>query len=419
MGVYGREMTPPPSPRQGIVPGISNAALLALSLAAILLNECLGGAAFRLLASARAPRSSLLAGASSPPPPYRGPPFCAGSTTALCDGLGEVAVHAPAWALAGAPPPAREMAVLPDLYTFSDASQYGETRFAAREYFFGLEGGLIVESGALDGMQYSTSWGLANNGLGWRAVHIEANPENFAALVRNRPEAININAGLCSADLALHYVSDAVVREAGVARTFTPHAEGLTPVSGFWEFMSPAMRARWWAGLTDAHVATFPETPCRALSHLLQLFGVRHVNLWILDVEGAESSVLAGFDFGAVRVDVVGIELDGTNSTKDDEARAVLSSNGFALHRRGHPYPFRHDWDERQLDNQGPSYLGLDNEWWLHESFALSFEASVRYSRGDTEWSPSSQQYTTEYPDSSACCFSRDPTGGDGDTGAE
>jgi hypothetical protein len=54
-----------------------------------------------------------------------------------------------------------------------------------------------------------------------------------------------------------------VVRAAGVTRSFTPHVDGLTPVSGFWEFMSPSLRERWWAGLTDAHVAAFPTTPCR------------------------------------------------------------------------------------------------------------------------------------------------------------
>ena len=407
MGSFAISPSTAPTPHS-VAPSLSRATLLLLTLAAVLLNESFGGAAFRHISSKRAPALTTLHAASLLPPPHR-LPFCAGSTTVLCDNMGEVTVHAPAWSLEGAPAPAREMAVLPDLHAFPDASQYGETLFAAREYFFGIEGGLIVESGALDGMQYSTSWGFVKNGLGWRAVHIEANPENFAALVKNRPDAININAGLCSADLALHYVSDAVVREAGVARTFSTHAEGLTPVSGVWEFMSSAMRARWWAGLTDAHVAAFPETPCRALSHLLLLFGIRHVNLWILDVEGAESSVLAGFDFGAVRVDVVGIELDGTNSTKDDEARAILSRNGFALHRRGHPYPFRVG-GERQVINQDASYLGVDNEWWLHESFALAFEASVRYRRGDTAWSPSSQQYApTEYPDTSACCYSRDP----------
>ncbi len=34
------------------------------------------------------------------------------------------------------------------------------------------------------------------------------------------------------------------------------------------------------------------------LDQLLEPFGVRHVDLWILDVEGAELSVLRGVDFG-------------------------------------------------------------------------------------------------------------------------
>jgi hypothetical protein len=127
----------------------------------------------------------------------------------------------------------------------------------------------------------------------------------------------------------------------------------------------------------------------------LQLFGITHVNLWILDVEGAESSVLAGFDFDAVRVDVVGIELDGTNLEKDEASRAVLRRNGFILHRRGHPYTA-----------SGPSELGMDNEWWVNtEHFNLSYEAMLRASRGDLAWAPTKEHYK----DSTQCCYARDP----------
>ena len=354
-----------------------------------------------------------LVSSSAAPPRFAGPPFCPGRTSALCDGEGgEISVGVPAWALEGPPPPAREMAALPDPRQWQWKSQYGECGFASREFFFGLEGGVIVESGALDGLMFSTSWGFVKS-YGWRAVHIEANPENFAQLVKNRPEAININAGLCSADLQLHYISDGVVKAAGLTRHFKDlDPSGLTPVSGFWEFMSPALRERWWGGVTDEQARALPATPCRALSHLLPLFGITHVHLWILDVEGAELSVLEGFDFTAVRVDVVGIELDGSNGGKDEACRAALRRAGFELHRRGHPYAYRDRGEEPQRENSGPSILGGDNEWWINTgsgAFDIRYEAMERYGRGDKGWTPASEQWATEYRDATPCCYSRDP----------
>ncbi len=341
-------------------------------------------------------------------------PFCSSQDThLLCDEGGEIEVSVPAWALAPIPP-AREMAVLPDPLTLpwslSEGSQHGEDGFLTRELFFGVEGGLMVESGALDGRLFSTSAGLVK-ARGWRAVHVEGSPDNFRALVRNRPESLNINAALCSSAQTLHYVSDKIVEAAGVARPGVDlNSEGITPVSGFWEFMSGDVRSRWWAGLTDSVVATFPPTPCRSLSHLLGLFGISHVHVWVLDVEGAESSVLAGFDFKAVRVDVVLIELDGSNPGKDEEARALLRAAGFGLHRRGHPHPFHlPDDPELQHENTMASAIGMDNEWWVNQGFSISYEGMVRASRGDTAWTPHSQQRRGPYPDTTQCCYSRNP----------
>jgi len=307
-------------------------------------------------------------------------------------------VSVPPWAFSELPPP-REFEVLPDPrewpWSYQAGSQYGECGYAAKELFYGLQGGVIVESGALDGMLFSTSLGFVK-GYQWRAVHVEANPDNYAQLVNNRKDAININAGLCSMDTSLHYLSDNIVKEFGVTRHFKDlDANGVTPVSGFWEFMSPSMRERWWSGVTENDVERLPATPCRALSHLLQLFGITHVNLWILDVEGAESSVLEGFDFKAVRVDVVGIELDGTNGVKDEACREVLRRNGFILHRRGHPY-----------STGGESALGMDNEWWINtEHFTISYEGMLRASRGDLAWTPNGGHYK----DKTQCCYSLHP----------
>jgi hypothetical protein len=62
---------------------------------------------------------------------------------------------------------------------------------------------------------------------------------------------------------------------------------------------------------------------------LLRALGVRHLDMWILDVEGAELDVLKAMDFSAVEVDVLGVELDGANPAKDAACRELLDKAGF------------------------------------------------------------------------------------------
>lgn len=192
-----------------------------------------------------------------------------------------------------------------------------EDVYAFDQFFFGLRGGVILESGALDGAQFSVS-NFFVKALGWRAVHVEASPASYAKLQANRPESLNLNAAICTREEPLHWCGD------GAA-------------GGFWEFMSDTHRTAFWP---NARVESMPAVPCRPLGPLLQLFGVLHVDLWILDVEGAELDVLRTVDLTKVTVDVVCIELDDTNPKKDDEVRAHMKAAGYTFWSHN----IRNDW---------------------------------------------------------------------------
>jgi hypothetical protein len=193
-------------------------------------------------------------------------------------------------------------------------AQDDEDVHAHMNYFAGVRGKLILESGALDGVRYSVS-NFFVKALGWRAIHVEASPPSFAKLRVNRPEALNIHTALCAQDAPLHFVSDA---EAG----------SKAPVSGFWEFMSDNLKNAYWP---TTNVNALPLVPCRPLGPLLSMLGVTHIDLWVLDVEGAELEVLKTFDFSAVTVDVVCIEQDGGNPKKDAAVRALMEKEGFVI----------------------------------------------------------------------------------------
>ena len=62
-----------------------------------------------------------------------------------------------------------------------------------RRYFKGKRDGFFVEMGAIDGLQFSNSL-IYEQCFGWKGLLIEAEPDNAAALVRNRPCAITLHA---------------------------------------------------------------------------------------------------------------------------------------------------------------------------------------------------------------------------------
>lgn len=85
--------------------------------------------------------------------------------------------------------------------------------------------------------------------------------------------------------------------------------------------------------------------PCRPLSAILALFGISHIDLWVLDMEGAELEALKTFDFAAVSVDVIVVELDGGDEPKDNAVRQHLLASGFVLQQMHH---VRNDWFTRK-----------------------------------------------------------------------
>ncbi len=308
----------------GVCGALLPAALLLLAAAA-----ALGGAPSSLpqqlrgVGSAAGGAGSAAAGASAAPPAAAAR-FMSAEQLRSVGGASAAAVafSVPPWAWLSAeaaaaeraaPPPtaAEARAALADPANFR--SQDGEDRFAAER--LGLarrgRGGLVLETGALDGETFSTSW-LFERALGWRAVHVEASAAHFARLVRNRPGALNVHAALCREPATLHIVDG---------------GDGdKKAVGGLLEHMASGFRERIWPGLDAARL---PAVACLPLAPLLALFGIAHVDLWVLDVEGAELEVLRAVDFAAVSFGAVVLETDGLDAAKDREAVAVLEAAGY------------------------------------------------------------------------------------------
>ena len=60
-----------------------------------------------------------------------------------------------------------------------------EDAFVYEKFFFGYTNGIIVESGALDGVKFSNTF-LFDKFANWTAIHVEADPDSYAQLTQNR-----------------------------------------------------------------------------------------------------------------------------------------------------------------------------------------------------------------------------------------
>lgn len=187
-------------------------------------------------------------------------------------------------------------------------------------WFFGVANGIILESGALDGLLFSTTY-MFEKYANWTSIHVEADPSNFKRLKANRSRAINIHGGLCSEPSPLHYSS-----------------AGITPVRGFVELMPAEVLKRWHNAVFEnrTKLDELPVAQCLPARILFEELHLKHIDIWVLDVEGGEESVLRGVDFDAVRINAVAVACDDHDLAANKRKTNILESHGFDCLWVGH-----------------------------------------------------------------------------------
>ena len=199
-------------------------------------------------------------------------------------------------------------------------SQGREDLFLSENYFFKKTGGTFLELGALDGLMYSNSYYFEQS-LGWRGVLIEGSPVLYQKLRANRPEAITVNAMICAEPRQLHWI------------------ETSNAIGGAWELMQDGFKKVKHPTMTDEKVAELPTVPCVRLDSVMARFGVTHVDLFSLDVEGAELSVLQAIDFNRFSASVIVSEYRPGQRGVDD----ILKRAGYLKHNQiGSNHVFLH-----------------------------------------------------------------------------
>jgi len=213
-------------------------------------------------------------------------------------------------------------------------SQFGQDEFLERHVFKGLKGGFFVEAGAVNGVMDSNS--LALEALhGWTGLLVEGNPMNYpTALMAQRPSYF---APTC------------------LATKETPH---------FAQFTENRQVEKGMAGLVPEHlVATVTDThqlQCLPLYSLLLAVGLPRVNLFALDIEGAEFQVLQTIPWTKVDIQVILVELEHAGKVFPGTRREVHNY----LSSVGYDYVATLAVDDLfvRRDLNTPEELGLDRE---------------------------------------------------------
>ena len=192
-------------------------------------------------------------------------------------------------------------------------AQDAEDAWLYEHWFYGMTHGVILESGALDGIRFSTSY-MFEHFANWTSLHVEADLINYGNLIQNRADSININCALCSEPQLLHYAD-----------------EGDPAIRGFVELMPPAFLSYWNPKISSGEIKLedLPAVQCVTAKSLLRELHVHHIDIWVLDVEGAEESVLKGTDFSKVRINAIAMECDTHDIPKNKRKTDIIESHGF------------------------------------------------------------------------------------------
>lgn len=173
--------------------------------------------------------------------------------------------------------------------------QAGQDLWVIGEVFNEKRGGFFVDIGAHDGLELSNTY-LLECRYGWDGICIEANPDSFRQLQKNRSVTC---VGVC-----------------------------LDSEPGFVEFAKKGMRGgiiRTNCDNTERGSDVIQIATETLDSVLAQHSAPRKIDYISIDVEGAEDRVLRGFDMNSYHVTCLTIE------RPSEEVRALLARHGLVL----------------------------------------------------------------------------------------
>ena len=192
-------------------------------------------------------------------------------------------------------------------------------QFLFENYFKDKEDGFFIECGAFDGVM-ECCCKFFEEFKGWTGVNIEPVPEVFDNLCANRPESTNVRAALSDKN------ATATFKQAIHPRYGNHFGNGSI-------------------SHTDSHKNSLVREGCKfeeyevdtiTFSKLIQDLEIKHIDLFVLDVEGHELSVLEGMKGCPVMPDIMCVE----HGHLGDQLNKAMSDLGYKFDKKSHNNSF-------------------------------------------------------------------------------
>lgn len=170
-------------------------------------------------------------------------------------------------------------------------AQYGEESFL-KDYFKNINNGIVVDIGAADGIRYSNSRYLIEQG--WNALLIEPNPKNFNKLkelyINNNTVKIeNIGCGDNSYDFLEFYIDKNDEHE---------------QLSTFKKSQMEKCKSIYNCDFVTTNIKVFKT------SEMLKKHNITYIDFISIDTEDFDENVIIGIDFELVDINLICIEHD-------------------------------------------------------------------------------------------------------------
>lgn len=173
-------------------------------------------------------------------------------------------------------------------------SQYGQDRFVDRAIFQGMFGGVFVDIGAHDGVEFSNTC-MFERDRRWTGLCVEPNPDTYTTLASNR-RCKTLQAAIGGTNGAASFIK---VSGSGM----------LAMHSGLVETFDARRRERLDWVVENLHGArSETSVPVLRLNDALRNAGIDEVHYLSIDTEGSELAILSSFDFDAVKVHLIEVE---------------------------------------------------------------------------------------------------------------
>ena len=170
-----------------------------------------------------------------------------------------------------------------------------------------LRRGTYLELGALDGVQFSNTR-FFDKELDWGGLLVEPSSA-FFELAENRGSNEHnhiVHSAVCDVEGEIDWMESNTKAVSGIAQT-----------------MPDAFKPKFH---TTANGEVTSKLRCASLGALLNEAGIKELDLFSLDVEGAELMVLQTMDW-SIPVHILIIEMDGNNPEKETKIRELLEQN--------------------------------------------------------------------------------------------